>query len=446
MNKVLIIQYPSLSHLNASFKIAKILKNNGYEVFYFMPKDFYHHVNNNNFHFYSSDTFPFGVDADISLARQMKIDYNYFDKLKNKSSSLFYDLRKGELNAAVDTIKPTVIIADTFAGTDFLLLYQQIKSSGIKFFYLETMLSSIGSASHPYLNSRSMPHQKRNIRFEHFFRLVAKNTKRIFYKALYLGQDELSVLDRKIKEEGLPDHYQIDELNFFDLIFKNIPSLLTSPIELEYFNVPQRDNHHYLGLFVDKNRIDMSIDDRLKAIVSKGKPVVYISFGTVFGEHRARDIFSLMKKLNTVAGQLSGVEFIFSLGKKKWEEKHLLQLSNVHIFSYVPQLWMLKNANIFITHGGLNSVKESLAIGVPLLVYPIDIDQIGNARKIMSKKIGLYGDLKRDSVKMIKDKIGQLLDANDYRNNMEVIMNKIDNKYKEEELVLNLIDKYPPIV
>ncbi|MBB6499050.1 glycosyltransferase [Pedobacter cryoconitis] len=446
MNKVLIIQYPSLSHLNASFKIAKILKNNGYEVFYFMPKDFYNHVNNNHFHFYSSDTFPFGVDADISLARQMKIDYNYFDKLKNKSSALFYDLRKGELNAAVDTIKPTVIIADTFAGTDFLLLYTRIKSLGIKFFYLETMLSSIGNASHPYLNSRSMPHQKTKIRLEHFFRLLSKNTRQIFYKTFYLGQDELSVLNRKIKEEGLPAHYKLDELNFFDLIFKNIPSLLTSPIELEFFNTPQHDNHHYLGLFVDKNRIDITIDDRLDRIVTKGRKVVYISFGTVFGEHRVHDIFSLMKKLNKVAGQLTEVDFIFSLGKKKWEEKYLRQLSNVHIFPYVPQLWMLKNANIFITHGGLNSIKESLAIGVPLLVYPIDIDQIGNARKIASKKIGLFGDLKKDSVKMIRNKIVQLLGANDYRNNMETIMSQIDNKYKEEELVLNLINNYSPIV
>ncbi|AMQ00401.1 hypothetical protein AY601_3536 [Pedobacter cryoconitis] len=446
MNKVLIIQYPSLSHLNASFKIAKILKNNGYEVFYFMPKDFYSHVNNNNFHFYSSDTFPFGVDADISFAKQMEIDYDYFDKLKNKCSTLFYDLRKGELNTAVDTIKPNVIIADTFAGTDFLLLYQKIRMLRIKFFYLETMLSSIGSANHPYLNSRSMPDQKISVRFEHFLRVASKNMRQIFDKILYLGQDEYSVLNRKIKAEGLPAHYQIDKSNFFDIIFKNIPSLLTSPIELEYFKIPQYENHHYLGLFVDKSRVDMCIDDRLKAIVSKERPVIYISFGTVFGEHRSRDIFSLMKKLNAVAAQLPDFDFIFSLGKKKWEEEHLKQLSNIHIFSYVPQLWMLENSKVFITHGGLNSVKESIAIGIPLLVYPVDIDQIGNARKIMTKKIGLYGELKKDSVKMIKNKIERLLGTNDYRNNMEIIRFNIDNKYNEEELILNLIDQYDPIV
>jgi MGT family glycosyltransferase len=41
----------------------------------------------------------------------------------------------------------------------------------------------------------------------------------------------------------------------------------------------------------------------------------------------------------------------------------------------VPQLAVLRRARLFITHGGMNSTSEALALGVPLLVYPQSVEQ-----------------------------------------------------------------------
>ncbi len=41
----------------------------------------------------------------------------------------------------------------------------------------------------------------------------------------------------------------------------------------------------------------------------------------------------------------------------------------------VPQLAVLHRARLFITHGGMNSVSEGLALGVPLLLYPQSPEQ-----------------------------------------------------------------------
>lgn len=442
MNKILFIQYPSLSHLNASFKIAKILKKNGYEIFYFMPRVFQQHIQNNDFHFYVADTFPFGVDADSSFARQMDLKYDYFDKLKNKSNEMFFHRRKDELQMAINKIMPTVVVADTFAGSDFILLYEQLKMYQIKFFYLETMLSSTGTPHYPYLDSKALPNQKIRIQLEHLCRISIRLFKQLIYKIGYLGQDEYSILHKKIKESTLPTHYQVDTCNFFDFAFKKIPSLLTSPIELEFFNQPLNGDQHYLGLFVDKTRKDGNIDPDLTRILDKRRPLIYISFGTVFGEYRATDILYFLKKLNTIAGQLDEMDFVLSLGRKQLDKKQLDLLSNIHVFSYVPQLWILQHAKIFITHGGLNSVKEGIAASIPLLVYPIDIDQIGNARKVAARKIGLYGSLKKDTTEMIKTKIKQLMYQNDFRNYIESMRLQINNNYNEEELVLNAINQY----
>jgi len=48
---------------------------------------------------------------------------------------------------------------------------------------------------------------------------------------------------------------------------------------------------------------------------------------------------------------------------------------NIRAFSKVPQLGVLKSADLFITHGGANSVCESLYFGVPMLAMPMGMDQ-----------------------------------------------------------------------
>lgn len=43
-------------------------------------------------------------------------------------------------------------------------------------------------------------------------------------------------------------------------------------------------------------------------------------------------------------------------------------------------LEMLKMADVFVTHGGMNSVSESLVYGTPMVVIPFIADQPVNAR------------------------------------------------------------------
>jgi len=50
--------------------------------------------------------------------------------------------------------------------------------------------------------------------------------------------------------------------------------------------------------------------------------------------------------------------------------------------NYVPQLEILQRANVFISHGGMNSVSEALYYGVPLLVIPQSADQPWVAKRV----------------------------------------------------------------
>ena len=52
---------------------------------------------------------------------------------------------------------------------------------------------------------------------------------------------------------------------------------------------------------------------------------------------------------------------------------------NVILCGYSPQIDLLEKANVLITHGGANSVMESLAANVPVLINPICNDQFHQA-------------------------------------------------------------------
>ena len=58
-----------------------------------------------------------------------------------------------------------------------------------------------------------------------------------------------------------------------------------------------------------------------------------------------------------------------------------LRRRTVRVESYVNQLEVLSEADLFITHHGLNSTHESIVHGVPMISYPFIADQPALAQR-----------------------------------------------------------------
>lgn len=55
---------------------------------------------------------------------------------------------------------------------------------------------------------------------------------------------------------------------------------------------------------------------------------------------------------------------------------------------HAPQLALLRRAHLMVNHGGLQSVKEGLLPGVPMLCVPQAYDQPGNGARVAFHGIG----------------------------------------------------------
>ena len=142
-----------------------------------------------------------------------------------------------------------------------------------------------------------------------------------------------------------------------------------------------------------------SIYDRKAASFdfTKGKnPIAYISLGTV-----VKGAVSFFQNC-LEAFRNENVDVIISVGEK-FDCRKLKNIpSNIHIYNFVPQLEVLKMADVFVTHGGMNSVSESLVYGTPMVVIPFSSDQPVNARCIEKLGVGKrleYSDVNKDSIK-----------------------------------------------
>ena len=94
---------------------------------------------------------------------------------------------------------------------------------------------------------------------------------------------------------------------------------------------------------------------------AKKRPLVYISLGTVMFDQP--DFFRACSK---ALGDMD-VDVILSTGK----EVGAADLpANFQAFPRVDQLEVLRRADVFITHCGMNSANEAIWFGVPTVLYP----------------------------------------------------------------------------
>lgn len=110
--------------------------------------------------------------------------------------------------------------------------------------------------------------------------------------------------------------------------------------------------------------------------VKADRPLVYISLGTVL--KGSPSFFASCMD----AFREENVDVILSTGRA-FDSRKLKNIpENFHVFPFVPQPLVLEMADVFITHGGMNSINEAFVSGTPMVVIPFVSDQPVNAQQV----------------------------------------------------------------
>ncbi len=167
----------------------------------------------------------------------------------------------------------------------------------------------------------------------------------------------------------------------------------------------------------------------------EGEQVIYISMGTVLKDQEA-----FINTCIEAFGDFKG-KVIIAAGERADFAKIKTAPEHIRIFSYVPQLEVLQRADVFITHGGMNSVNEAVHHHVPLVVVPHDKDQPMVAQRL--KELGAGYRLAKQSITAgkLQEAVQNVLSDGAYKEGIQ----KIDRSFQESggvTLALNRIDEY----
>jgi MGT family glycosyltransferase len=143
---------------------------------------------------------------------------------------------------------------------------------------------------------------------------------------------------------------------------------------------------HYVEASIDLERKEVEFPfDQL----DKDKRLIYCSFGSQ--THRYPRLKGFLQTAIDTMWEKRDSQMILSTGSKVDTADFRSVPPNVFVVETAPQLQVLRRASLMITHGGLNSVKECIFYGVPMIVFPVDRDQPLNAARVVYHGLGLRG-------------------------------------------------------
>ena len=172
--------------------------------------------------------------------------------------------------------------------------------------------------------------------------------------------------------------------------------------------------------------------------VKGNNPVVYISLGTVL-----KGPVSFFQNC-AEAFRNESIDVIISVGQAFDSGKLKNIPSNVHIYKSVPQIDVLKMTDVFVTHGGMNSVSEALVCGTPMVVIPFVSDQPVNARCIERLGVGKRLEYSKVNANTLKRTVLSVASDISIKINLVKVQNLIElapgNKGGAEEIIRYFIN------
>jgi len=437
--RIVFLPYHGFGHINPCLPLAAMLREAGNHVMFAGVAYFRQHLLQQGYAYHTLRTVPFGMSFEHWHNTQLKKENLYKAELHDRRHNTLYHLRHDDLAEMLDELQPDIILLDALQATDFILLYPYLRSRGIALAILYPLLPPDVLPGRPPHNSNAMPGEMLRIRYDTLKVWFSKKRKQWRQKIRFLGFNDSFMIKRGIRHNNIPEHFLTNKLCLHPFRTANLDELILAPLEFDFPGFTPHPKQHYLGFLTPVTRSATATPEFEQAWTgilqkrSHGCKLLYCSFGTTDAAQNAT-LQPFFEKLIRIAQHHNYLLII------SWPDKNglasLPQVPGVYTFTSVPQLIVLTAADIFITHCGMNSVKESIQAGVPMLLCPIhtDYDPRGNAARAEYHGLGIRGSVANDSEQAIGQKIGILITNPQYKASVLNLRN-VNATYTPENLL-----------
>jgi len=160
------------------------------------------------------------------------------------------------------------------------------------------------------------------------------------------------------------------------------------------------EQYEFVGPVVDLDRPEQEIEITREP----GQKLIYIAVGTVY-QAQAGFFHTCMAALAD-----SGYRVIMSTGRAVDPGSLDPIPANFTVGQFMPQLQILRQADLFVTHGGMNSIAEAMMLRVPLIVVPNTLEQAVNAGRVEQLGAGRYLPPRELTAASLRTAVDSLLD------------------------------------
>lgn len=263
-----------------------------------------------------------------------------------------------------------------------------------------------------------------------------------------VGTDQLSIMREVAARTGFPLRREAARFDWLiPFVYRSLPALLLNAFELE---LPHRPLPvcRYVGPMLDPARRvtadgDAEVQRRLDVLFVRrrsdpNRRLISCNFGAW---HKGDDRDFIRRVIAAVA-ERPDWDLIVGLGGRLDPSTLGDVPDNVHLFGWTPQMLVLAHADLAIHHGGISSVNECVAAGVPMVVYPFDfLDQPGNGARVAFHRLGEVGERHRDSAETIKLRIERVLSDAACRTRVDRIRHEL-RTYEVDDRAVRTIEGF----
>ncbi len=165
------------------------------------------------------------------------------------------------------------------------------------------------------------------------------------------------------------------------------------------------ENNIFIGPSISKRKTNVEFPLELL----KDKKVIYISMGTLL-----EGIEPFFNACIDAFSDFNGL-VVMAIGDRNDRSKIKEAPNNFIIAPYVPQSEVLSEADVFITHGGMNSVHDAIHFNVPFVIIPHDKDQPMIAQRLTELEAAHRLLKENANVQTLKEAVTDVLSNEKYK-------------------------------